>query len=180
MLTTDQATKVVQDAGLDINALSQEYAKTGELSKATYDSLTAKGIPQATVDAYIEGQKARVAQYSTKLAESVGGKDAMKGILDWASANLTPDEITETNVMLTSGNEAMATMVLGGLKARYTAAVGQDPKLVTGATGGRSGDVKPFESSAEVVKAMSDPRYQNDPAYRKKVADRLNVTNVER
>ena len=30
-----------------------------------------------------------------------------------------------------------------------------------------------FRSQAEVVRAMSDPRYENDPAYRQDVYDKL-------
>ena len=36
-----------------------------------------------------------------------------------------------------------------------------------------------FRSQAEVVAAMNDPRYDNDPAYRQDVYDKLERSNVQ-
>ena len=36
-----------------------------------------------------------------------------------------------------------------------------------------------FRSQAEVVQAMSDPRYDTDPAYRQDVYDKLEISNVQ-
>ena len=36
-----------------------------------------------------------------------------------------------------------------------------------------------FRSQAEVVQAMSDPRYDSDPAYRQDVYDKLERSNVQ-
>ena len=35
-----------------------------------------------------------------------------------------------------------------------------------------------FESNAQLVEAMNDPRYSRDSAYRKKVADKLGRSNI--
>ena len=35
-----------------------------------------------------------------------------------------------------------------------------------------------FRSQAEVVRAMGDPRYDNDPAYRQDVYDKLERSNL--
>ncbi|MFZ9656653.1 MAG: capsid assembly protein, partial [Limnohabitans sp.] len=35
-----------------------------------------------------------------------------------------------------------------------------------------------FESTAQVVEAMSDPKYQADPAFRRKVQEKLARSNV--
>ena len=35
-----------------------------------------------------------------------------------------------------------------------------------------------FQSRAQVVEAMSDPRYKKDPAYRQQVYNRLQNSNV--
>ena len=36
-----------------------------------------------------------------------------------------------------------------------------------------------FRSQAEVVRAMSDPRYDRDPAYRQDVYDKLERSNLQ-
>ncbi len=41
----------------------------------------------------------------------------------------------------------------------------------------RSQDV--FRSQAELVRAMADPRYDNDPAYRQDVIEKLERSDVE-
>lgn len=175
--TPDAAAKTVQDAGLDMAALSTEYNKDGALSQTTYDALAAKGIPKATVDLYIEGQKARVEQYTNTLAEGVGGRDKLNTLLLWAGTAVDAKEIESINTTLTSGNEALSKTVLAGLQARYVAAVGQDPTLVTGAEGVRGTGPQAFKSSAEVVAAMRDARYKTDPAYRAEVAKRLETSD---
>ena len=35
-----------------------------------------------------------------------------------------------------------------------------------------------FRSQAELIAAMSDPRYDKDPAYRQDIADKLAVSNI--
>jgi hypothetical protein len=35
-----------------------------------------------------------------------------------------------------------------------------------------------YRSQAEVVRAMTDPRYENDPAYRQDIYDKLERSNL--
>ena len=55
-------------------------------------------------------------------------------------------------------------------------ATGYEPKL----TGGRAptNEVQGYSSEAQVIRAMQDPRYQDDPAYIKEVEQRIAVSNV--
>jgi hypothetical protein len=39
--------------------------------------------------------------------------------------------------------------------------------------------VDAFRSQAEVVQAMADPRYDNDPAYRNDVFEKLSRSNID-
>ena len=49
--------------------------------------------------------------------------------------------------------------------------------MVTGTAPTQKGDT--FRSQAEVVKAMSDDRYDKDPAYRQDIMNKLERSNVE-
>ena len=60
---------------------------------------------------------------------------------------------------------------------RYRDTVGSDGKLVSGKSSPSRGDE--FRSQAEVVKAMSDPRYDEDPAYRLDVKRKLENSDFE-
>ena len=49
--------------------------------------------------------------------------------------------------------------------------------MLTGKAAETKGDV--FRSQAQLVKAMSDPRYDNDPAYRQDVVEKLNRSDLD-
>ena len=49
--------------------------------------------------------------------------------------------------------------------------------MLTGKAAKSSGDI--FRSQAEVVQAMSDPKYDRDPAYRQDVYDKLERSNLQ-
>ena len=36
-----------------------------------------------------------------------------------------------------------------------------------------------FKSQAQLIEAMNDPRYDNDPAFRKEIADKLERSDVQ-
>jgi len=171
--------KTLADAGLDMVALRTEFATNGALSDATYTALAAKGIDRGQADSYIEGQKAIVREYTAGLHESVGGKEKFAGLIEWAGANLSADEIKSVNKTLVSGDAALSKTVLAGLNARYTAAMGTDPSLVNGERVPGAGGIQPFRSNNELVAAMQDPRYKgNDPAYHADVRRRVAISNL--
>ena len=171
---TGDVSKISAD---EMSALSDEYAKDGKLSDATYQKLAEKGITKDVVDNHIEGQKARVQQYAQTLYESVGGKESFDKMSEWAGANLSQGEIDSLNKVISSGDAETTKMLLAGVKARYTAAVGVDPKLVNGPSTGGPAGVQPFGSMREITDAMMKPEYRTDPAYREKVEKRIAVTN---
>ena len=49
--------------------------------------------------------------------------------------------------------------------------------MLTGKAAKSTGDV--FKSQAQVVKAMSDPQYDKDPAYRQEIYDKLERSNLQ-
>jgi hypothetical protein len=67
-------------------------------------------------------------------------------------------------------------MAVKGLYAQFQASGNASPSLQQGSTSG-SGSVQGFNSSAQMVAAMQDPRYKNDPAYRANIEKRLSVSN---
>ena len=60
---------------------------------------------------------------------------------------------------------------------KYGDAVGKDGNLLTGR--GASKESATFRSQAELVQAMSDPRYDNDPAYRQDVMRKLENSDLQ-
>ena len=46
-------------------------------------------------------------------------------------------------------------------------------------TGSKSNRGDQFKSNAQLVEAMNDPKYENDPAYRREVMEKLERSNIE-
>jgi hypothetical protein len=106
-----------------------------------------------------------------------GGSDAYQQMIEWASANLAPEEIEMYDSVVSSGNFNAINFAVLALKARYTEAVGIEGELLKGRPAPASKDV--FRSQAEVVAAMADPRYDKDPAYRNDVFAKLERSNIQ-
>ena len=62
------------------------------------------------------------------------------------------------------------------LAYRYQDQSGYEGKMVTGKPAKSNNNV--FRSQAEVVKAMGDPRYEDDPAYRQDIMEKLERSNI--
>lgn len=166
-------------AGIDLNAISKEFAENeGKLTDATLKSLADKGVTKEQVDGYIAGQQAIGREQRNSLAEAVGGDKNLNAILSWAKTGLSAAERSAYNSMIDSNNTEGAKLLLGSIAQKYSAANGIDPTLVKGVAAANQSGVKPFESSAQVVEAMKDKRYQTDSAYRRTVEQRLAVSTV--
>ena len=63
------------------------------------------------------------------------------------------------------------------MKSRYEAVNGYEGRRLTGKAADTSGDV--FRSQAQLVEAMSDPRYDRDPAYRQDVVAKLERSDID-
>lgn len=176
-IPSSEAADVVENAGLNFDAMQEEYQANQGLTEATYESLAKSGIPKEVVDSYIAGQEQLATSLRTTMFDSVGGEEAYGSMMEWASTNLTPNETEAYNDTMNSGNSDQIQMTVHGLKARYTAANGSDPKLISGDTtsanaGGR------FDSVAQLTEAMRDPRYAKDSAFRQSVQNKLSNSSI--
>jgi hypothetical protein len=172
----DIATKAVDSAGLNMESLSEEYAKEGKLADASYTSLEKAGIPKDYVDKFIAGQQAIADQQSTTVKDLVGGTQAYDSMSEWAGNNLNETEKTAYNSAVNSKDLEAVKLAVVGLKARYAQATGSEPKLVEGKSSA-SGE-QGFQSWAQVTQAMSDPRYAKDVAYQAEVKNKLANSNI--
>ena len=112
-----------------------------------------------------------------QLMEMVGGDKAYKSMLDWAGDNFSKEEVEMYDGVMESGNPNAIFFAVQALQARYNDAVGSDGQLLTGRGAQNTDDS--FKSQAELVAAMSDPRYDRDPAYRADLMRRLENSDVE-
>jgi hypothetical protein len=110
------------------------------------------------------------------LMDMVGGDKTYKSMLDWASENFDQSEIEMYDSVMGSGNPNAIYYAIQALQARYNDSVGSDGQTLTGRGAADTDDS--FKSQAELVAAMSDPRYDRDPAYRADLMRRLENSDV--
>lgn len=112
-----------------------------------------------------------------ELMSMVGGEKAYQSMLSWAGDNFSKEEVEMYDGVMESGNPNAIFFAVQALQARYNDAVGSDGQLLTGRGAQNTDDS--FKSQAELVAAMSDPRYDRDPAYRADLMRRLENSDVE-
>lgn len=111
------------------------------------------------------------------LMDMVGGDKAYKSMLDWAAQNFSKEEIEMYDGVMSSGNANAIYYAIQALQSRFNDSVGSDGQTLTGRDAADTDDS--FKSQAELVAAMSDPRYDRDPAYRADLMRRLENSDVQ-
>jgi len=112
-----------------------------------------------------------------QIKNSAGGEQAYANIINWSKSNLDKSAISAFDQVVETGSIEAIKLAVSGLKAEYDAANGVEGRMVTGKPPTKSGDV--FRSQQELVRAMSDPRYDNDPAYRQDIIEKLDRSDLE-
>ena len=166
---------------------SNEYDEKGELSEESREALY-KMDSKDLVDAYYRIQNSLPESESEaveskglsdadidSIQSAVGGADAYKNMTSWAQENFSPEEVQAYDKALEGGDLNTINFALQALYYRYTDAVGTEGEMIQGKP---AAAVDGFRSQQEVVRAMADERYENDPAYRKDVYDKLERSNI--
>ena len=139
--------------------------------------------PVDVANMFLENQQAQ--QQSTpqateadieQIQSAVGGSDEYQNMIQWAGQNLSEQEVAMYDAVMDRGDPLAMFFAAQALNARYQDAVGYDGEMLTGNAPRNASDA--FRSQAELVAAMSDPRYDKDPAYRADVADKLERSNL--
>jgi len=164
-----------QATGLSLDNYYNEFAEKGELSEDSYNQLESQGLSRDLVDSYIEGQSAIADGHVTQIKSAAGGDAEYSKITEWAATNIPQNELETYNNIVENGSVEEAMMAVSGLKARYDNSVGVPPNLLQGQ---QAQPTSAFQSTAEIVAAINDPRYQVDTAYRKGVEEKIKRSNA--
>ena len=164
-----------------ITSASEEFADKGELTPETiekFSSMSSKELVQAYLDmqdSLPDAPTAEVADISdaavNDIKNSAGGEKAYQEMVQWASESLGQQSIDAFQNIIDSGSVDAIKLAVSGLRAEYEKSNGYEGKMYTGKAPKSNSDV--FRSQAELVAAMGDRRYDNDPAYRQDVIEKL-------
>ncbi len=111
-----------------------------------------------------------------QLYKMVGGEKAYDSMMEWAGQNLSNEEIEMYDSVMGAGSANSIYFAVQALSNKYSDAVGSEGQLLTGRGAAESNAV--FRSQSELVQAMNDPRYDNDPAYRSDVMTKLENSDL--
>tara|TARA_R100001594_G_C3968250_1_gene247187 strand:- start:10 stop:780 length:771 start_codon:yes stop_codon:yes gene_type:complete len=106
----------------------------------------------------------------------VGGSENYNNMMSWANQNVSEQEVNMYDAVMELGNPLAAYFAVQALALKYQDASGKDGQMITGKAPKKTSDV--FNSQAEMVKAMEDPRYNDDPAYREAILQKLERSNI--
>jgi hypothetical protein len=113
----------------------------------------------------------------SNLRNIAGGDDSYSDMMRWAGESLSPKEIEMYDAVMDNGDINAMSFAVQALFSRYQDANGIEGELLTGKPASTQKDV--FRSQAEVVRAMADPRYDTDPAYRQDVYAKLERSTLD-
>ena len=173
-----------------ITDASKEYFDNGnKLSPETlakFSSLSSQDLIKAYMEVsqnpeFQQQQAAPPAEITAsqinQIKNAAGGEKAYANIVNWAKNSLPQDQINAFDEVVNTGSVQAIQLAVSGLKAEYDNANGVEGRMVTGKTAPNNGDV--FRSQAELVRTMSDSRYDSDPAYRQDVIEKLDRSDLE-
>jgi len=172
----EQVSEALSKQGIDFEKYAREYGEEGALSETSYKELADKGMTQDVVNTWITGQQAIADKTIDQAHEAVGGTEEYNALVKWASTSLNDKEINSFNRAIENPNADDVVFAIKSLHARRTMEEGHTPTLLQGDTGGTG--VDSFKSVAQLTKAMNDPRYSKDPAYRDEVTAKLSQSSI--
>ena len=160
------------------------YKNNGQITQEMHDQLTGAGIAKEAVDAYLSGRaqdmgmNSQVSQTDiNSIYQSVGGEQKYKSLMTWASENLSQDSINSFDNLVNTGDANSIQLAVNGLVAKYQNDNGYEGRMLTGKAAKTNTDV--YQSQAQLIEAMADPRYDRDPAYREAVREKLDRSDLK-
>ena len=157
----------------------EEYgALTDETIQALAENMDADELIQLGMQMNEDTPEDLDQQDVSAIQNFVGGEEAYASLIGWAGENLDQQYIEAFDSVVDTADPAAIQLVVAGLMATYQENAGYEGRMLSGRNAPDVGGIHPFRSQAQVVAAMSDPRYDNDPAYRADIAARLEISNT--
>lgn len=171
---TEQATEQLEAKGISYADLQAEFMRDGALSDGSYQALERAGFSKADVDSFIASQQ-QAAQFVRSQALEGVGEERFSEIAEWAEQAMTPADLRAYNAAITaaeaSGSVDDIRAAVANLVARYEQVNGVEPAVIVAGKGTTSGAA--YADLSEFYADLSDPKYDQSPAFRQKVQDRL-------
>ena len=166
-----------------LESLWEESLEDGDFKQETLDKL--KGMNPTDLAQQYLNYRAEVVNKQPTLSQQdvdniyniAGGKDGYVDMMKWAKGNIDAKEIEMFDNVVSKNDPLASFFAVKSLHYRYMDSQGVDAPLLTGKAvkAGKPG----YQSQAALVAAMSDPRYDTDPAYRSEVMEKLARSDID-
>jgi len=169
----EQSTALLERLWQEASAEKLTEETINELRSASQDDLAKMYLE------YRDEVEANKAAEPTVLTEEqvgglkniVGGEQRYNDMMAWAGNNLAEGDINMFDHVMDHGDPASCFFAIQALQYRFQEGTGYDGQMITGKPAANKADV--YRSQAELVAAQGDSRYENDPAYRNDVMEKL-------
>ena len=167
----------------DTQALEQAYLelqkKLGEPKEDVRDEEGEQETeaPEEVEEPSDDGEESLTEDQAQQLFEMVGGEKAYQSMITWAGQNLSKAEIEMYDSVMGKGDPNAIFFAVQALAAKYGDSTGKEGQLISGKDPAAVDNS--YQSQQELVAAMSDPRYDNDPAYRRSVINKLANSDLQ-
>ncbi|WAK44927.1 putative capsid assembly scaffolding protein [Erwinia phage pEa_SNUABM_57] len=162
-----------------IMRIQQEYEEDG-LSDKSYAELAAAGYSKAFVDSYIKGQEALVDSYVKSVMQFAGGEAQFQAVYAHLEAN-NPDAAQSLISALEGRDLSTVKAILNLAGASRAKSFGKPAARSVAKKAIPAAPVRTkhtgFESQAEMISAMSDPRYRTDAKFRAEVERKMQYSS---
>tara|TARA_B100000287_G_scaffold86346_1_gene78961 strand:- start:10 stop:789 length:780 start_codon:yes stop_codon:yes gene_type:complete len=180
----EQEEQAEEEAEVQTTILDQLWdeatSEKGEFTQETLDELGKMNVEELAqmhleYRNSVQGQQPEGKDFSEadikELKGIVGGEQNYSNMIDWAQKSLNEQEVKMFDAVMERGDPLAAFFAVRSLAYAYNDAIGYDGNMVQGKEPRQSNDQ--FRSQQEVVRAMADPRYDEDPAYRRDIMEKL-------
>jgi hypothetical protein len=167
------------------NLLDQlwEEGTTSKVTRETFEKLQKMDpveVAKMAMEARSKAQEPQSREFTDQDVEQihglVGGSENYNNMMSWAQQNVSEQEVSMYDAVMEMGNPQAAYFAVQALALKYQDQSGRDGQMITGKAPKSTADV--FNSQAELIRAMEDDRYNDDPAYRQEVQAKLERSNV--
>lgn len=173
----EDADKIVEEAGLDVEAIESHWLEHGTLPEAELEKLAKVGVTKEMAEEFVAYRAGQADRIRDDMYKTVGGEEAVNKMVDWAGKTFTKEQADRFNTAVNSGDQAQVEYALKALKADYDKANGVLPKLLK-PTSSSSGKGDSYQSLDQLLKDQADPRYAADPAFRANVMAKLQRSEI--
>ena len=169
-------TSALESAYLELQKKLGEPTENVRNEKGEQETEAPEEVEETSEEESEEAEGLTEAQ-ANQLFQMVGGEKAYQSMINWAGQNLSKEEISMYDSVMGKGDPNAIFFAVQALNAKYNDATGSEGQMLSGKASREEN--AGYQSQAQLVEAMSDPRYDRDPAYRRSVLDKLANSDIE-